>query len=95
MPQSRSRMWGWERNRGLGRLTTMRPGSTGQPAADFLSLIAAPLAAAPAQARQAARPAPVPSTVKLAVLATAFSRDGCTPTTADLADRLDAAVVGP
>jgi len=33
--------------------------------------------AAPAQARQPARRAPVPPTVKLAVLATAFSRDGC------------------
>jgi hypothetical protein len=32
--------------------------------------------AAPAQARQPPRRAPVPSTVKLAVLATAFSRDG-------------------
>jgi hypothetical protein len=37
----------------------------------------------------------VPSTVKLAVLATAFSHDGCAPTTADLAGRLDAAVVAP
>jgi hypothetical protein len=34
-------------------------------------------------------------TVKLAVLATAFSRDDCTPTTSDLAGRLDAAVVAP
>jgi len=48
-----------------------------------------------AQARRPARRAPVPSPVELVVLATTFSRDGCTPTTGDFASRLDAAVVAP